>query len=94
MRRPPAPTIVTIAVFTTMTVVLWIFISVYSILIKKADVEVPQKLLEPIDPNLDQKILEEISKRTFITEDQTIPLTIEPIVTPQQISTSSAASRE
>lgn len=91
MRKPPTPTIVTISVFTTVTVVLWIFVSVYSILIKDAPIDVPASLLEPIEPRLDTQVLKSVSDREFFREDQTNPFTVEPrFVVNQPVASNSA----
>lgn len=91
MRKPPTPTIVTLAVFTTVTVVLWIFVSVYNILIKKAPVDVPDSLLEPMDEVLDTQTLQKIKERIFIEEGQEKPFTVVPQFSPDtQPATSSA----
>lgn len=91
MRKPPTPTVVTMVVFTTVTVVLWIFISVYNILIKKVDVDVPEKLLTPIDTSLDTNALQKISEKDFYEEGQEKPFDVEPQFIPPQPEASVSA---
>jgi hypothetical protein len=75
MKRPPAPRLVTVAIFTTITVIFWIFFSVYTVLTQTPDINVPPELLEPIDPTLDIEALEDISGRIHFEEsDVTSPI--------------------
>ena len=89
MKPPKAPRLVTIAIFTTITIVFWIFISVYNILTQSAQESVNPELLEPIDPTLDINSLREIEGRIFYAEgDVTTPLVVvqdtSPTPTPEQ----------
>ena len=77
MKKPPAPRLVTVAIFTTITVIFWIFFSVYTILTKEADIKVPPELLEPIDPTLDIESLQSISERVHFEESDVVS----PIIT-------------
>lgn len=70
MFRQKAPRLVTIAILTTITIVCWVFFSLYQILTKKQNVEVPAELLEPIDPTLDSTTLNSIQSRLFFEEGQ------------------------
>lgn len=70
MKKPPAPRLVTVAIFTTITVIFWIFYGVYEVLTKEQDIKVPPELLETIEPNLDTNSLETIEKRVYFEGDQ------------------------
>ena len=70
MKKPPAPRLVTVAIFTTITVIFWIFYGVYEVLTKEQDIKVPPELLETIEPNLDTNSLETIEKRDYFEGDQ------------------------
>lgn len=77
MKKPPAPRLVTVAIFTTITVIFWIFFSVYTVLTQTPDIKVPPELLEPIDPTLDVESLEELSERVHYEEvDVTTPIIV------------------
>lgn len=65
MRRLNPPKLVTVAVFTTITIIFWIFFSVYNILTTDSQVDVDQRLLQPIDPNINTEILEVVSDRRY-----------------------------
>lgn len=65
MKKPPAPTIVTIAIFTTITIIFWIFFSVYSILISTPEVNISKELLEDIDPTLNEEVLNSLRSMSF-----------------------------
>ena len=75
MRKLKAPRLVTVAIITTITIIFWIFISVYTILTTKAPVTVPPEILEPIDPSLDIGILDQLEKKGFIEEGE-VPINI------------------
>jgi hypothetical protein len=74
MYKPKPPRLVTIAVITTITVIFWVFFGLYQILTKKADVDVPQVLLEEINPTLDTTALNQIQNRLFFEEGQVEPI--------------------
>jgi len=93
MRKPPTPTIVTLVVFTTVTVILWIFISVYNILINKPVVDVPQELLEPINASLDTAQLQKISEKVFFEEGQETPFSVPPQISVEQPTATTSASQ-
>jgi len=84
MKKPPAPRLVTVAIFTTITVIFWIFFSVYQVLTQTPDIKVSPELLEPIDPTLNIKALEELSGRLHYEEsDVTSPVVVVTTPTPQ-----------
>jgi hypothetical protein len=84
MKRPPTPRLVTVAIFTTITVIFWIFFSVYTVLTQTPDIKVPPELLEPIDPTLDIEALEDISGRIHFEEsDVTSPIIVVSTPSPQ-----------
>lgn len=76
MRKPKPPRLVTVAIFTTVTIVFWIFYSVYQILTTDAPVNVSPELLEPISPELDFDALNQVGDRRYFEEGQTVPLSI------------------
>jgi hypothetical protein len=82
MKKGKTPTAVTIAILTTITVFIWVFFDVYRILKKTPVIDVEPKLLEPINPVLDQNSLTEITKRKYFDESSMTPLNLAtPIIT-------------
>jgi len=72
MRTPKSPRLVTIAIITTATIILWIFFEVYRIFTAAPPLDVPEELLRPINPSLDSKALLNVQGRAFF-EDEEIP---------------------
>lgn len=94
MRKPKPPRLVTVAVITTVTIILWIFFGVYRILTEKPAVIVPDNLLAPINATLDQQALNSIQGRVYFEEDEIpeTPLTTTVIeVTPEETITPTAS---
>jgi|EPASupsiteSAE347_1022098.scaffolds.fasta_scaffold00079_25 hypothetical protein len=75
MKKEKTPNIVSLAILTLITSILWIFFSLYRVFIEKSDTNVPQEILEPLSPILDETIISEIEKKVFIEQNQ-IPDTI------------------
>lgn len=69
MKRPSPPSILTVAVITTVTIIFWIFFSVYQILTSKPDVDIPAQLLKPINPTLNQEILSNLNEGLDFQKD-------------------------
>ena len=74
MKKDKTPTTVTIAILTTITVLVWAFFDVYRILKKTPVIDVEPKILESINPTLNQDILTEISERKYFDESSMTPL--------------------
>lgn len=68
MRKPNPPKLVTIAVTTTITIVFWIFFTLYQVLTTKPQPSVSETLMEPINPTLDTKSLDTLKDRVFFEE--------------------------
>ena len=87
MKRPKPPSIVTIAIMTLITVVFWTFFSVFRIFTSTQPVDIPEEVLTPINPTLDQEALNALETRNHL-EPHEIPEIIystpEPIVTEEQ----------
>lgn len=93
MKKPPAPRLVTVAIFTTITVIFWIFFSVYTVLTQTPDINVPPELLEPIDPTLDMESLQDISERVHFEESDVVsPIIV--VLTPTPEAESSPIPEE
>lgn len=70
MKNIKAPKIVTIGVLTLITVVFWVGFEVFRTFTKKPDTPIPQAILNPIDPTLDQGVLSKVQGRVYLDEGQ------------------------
>ena len=68
MRNKKTPALVNLAIYTTITIFLWIFFDIYRALRKPASVDVEQKILEPIIPKLDNNLLDELKNSIYFNE--------------------------
>jgi len=82
MKKPKAPKLVTIAITTTITVIFWIFFTLYQVLTTKPSPSVEPELLEPIDPTLNIDILDKINDKGFFEEGSFTPIQL--IIVPNQ----------
>jgi hypothetical protein len=83
MKELKAPRPVILAIFTTMTIILWVFFSVYRILTAKTTQIVPPEILEPVNPTLNTQDLEKIEGRTFFEKSEVIPTSPTPSKAPK-----------
>ncbi|KKQ53354.1 hypothetical protein A2865_03850 [Candidatus Woesebacteria bacterium RIFCSPHIGHO2_01_FULL_39_17] len=87
MRKPKAPHLVTVAIFTTITTIFWIFFSLYRILATESLPKVDPKLLEPLNPELDREALNLLEERVYFEEtDITKPFFVPLLPIPTGIS--------
>jgi len=71
MEKTNKPKIVTFAILTAITSLVWLFFSVYMNLKKSVEPAIPAHLLMPFEPNLDNKVLSEIkTKEALIITDE------------------------
>lgn len=70
MKNIKAPKLVTIGVLTLITVVFWVGFEVFRTFTKKPEDPVPQAILNPIDPTLDQAALSKVQGRVYLDEGQ------------------------
>lgn len=73
MNKPKTPGIVTIAISTTITIVFWIFIALYQILISNTEPVVDPNLLKQIDPVLDTTLLKSLNNKVYFEKRQSQP---------------------
>ena len=76
MKKIRPPKLVTVSVFTTVTIIFWIFFGVYTVLTTDAEVDVDQELLKSINPNLDTQVLDELPEKKFYDSSFNQTLTI------------------
>lgn len=65
MLKPKPPKLVSMVLLTTITIILWVFYGLYSTLTKDVSIDVPKKILEPLDPELDSTSLNLIQDKVF-----------------------------
>ncbi len=65
MRKQKTPALVNLAIYTTITIFLWIFFDIYRALKKAPVLEIDSKILEPVNPNLDKNLLDEIDQSIY-----------------------------
>ncbi len=85
MKNIKAPKLVTIAVLTLITAVFWAGFEVYRIFTQKPTPPVPQTIINPINPTLDQNTLNSLQGRMYLDESQigqTIATTPAPVAQP------------
>lgn len=75
MKKTNLPSLVTISILTAITIILWIFFSVYRVLTAKPAPSVAPGILEPVSPTLERGALDKIETSLFFEESQ-IPTTI------------------
>ncbi len=68
MKRPKPPSLVTMVVLTTITVIFWVFFSVYRAFTQQPTPTVPAEILEPFSPDLDEEALSKLQGRIFFAE--------------------------
>lgn len=68
MKKPKSPRLVTVAIFTTVTLIFWVFFSLYNILVSTPVIDVSADLLEPLNPELDTTVLNSLSDKVFVEE--------------------------
>ena len=69
MRKNKTPALVNLAIYTTITIFLWIFFDVYRTLKKAPVLNIDKKILEPINPNLDKNLLDKIDQSTYFDKE-------------------------
>lgn len=97
MKKLKAPRLVTVAVFTTITVIFWVFIGLYNLITSAPPVSVDPELLKPINPVLDQDALSRLEGRVYFEPGQTSsPIIIreEPETTPETETTPTLEEEE
>jgi hypothetical protein len=82
MQKKKTPTTVTLAILTTLTVFAWIFFDVYRILKKTPVIDIDPKILEMVNPVLDQETLGKIEEGKYYNESTINKISPEPEITP------------
>ena len=74
MRKLKKPKFVTMAIFTTITIIFWVFFGVYRILTTDVDSNIPTSILNPLNPTLDTQTLESLGDRIYFKEEEIVGL--------------------
>ena len=84
-----APRLVAVAVFTTVTIIFWVFYSLYVILTSQAPLDIPPEILNPITPELDIDTLNKLETKAYFEQGTQIivasPVPEEPTPTPTEV---------
>ena len=87
MRKKKTPALVNLAIYTTVTIFLWIFFDIYRSFKKEVVLDVDSKILEPINPNLDKNLLDEVSNSIYydekLIENRSVEITPTPEDSPE-----------
>ncbi|MCS7091810.1 MAG: hypothetical protein NZM26_00450 [Patescibacteria group bacterium] len=75
MQKPKPPKLVGLVVLTTITIVFWVFYGIYSTLKKVSPVNIPEEILNPLNPGIDLALLNTIASKEFYQKGETLPLT-------------------
>ncbi|OGM56072.1 hypothetical protein A3E46_02905 [Candidatus Woesebacteria bacterium RIFCSPHIGHO2_12_FULL_46_16] len=70
MKKTKTPSLVTITILTTITVIFWVFFTVYRVFINEPAPNIPAEVLEPLTPNLDKDTIDKIEARLFFSEGE------------------------
>lgn len=73
MKKTKLPGAVTLAILTLITVIFWVFFSVFRVLTTKSSPKIPGEILEPISPNLKSEIVKQMETRIYFEKNQNLP---------------------
>lgn len=82
MKKQKIPSLVSIAILTTITVLFWVGFSVYRIFSEEPDPSVPAEIIEPLTPTLDSATIDKIEQRIFYEEGEVETQIASPSPTP------------
>ncbi len=81
MKKQKVPGIVTLAILTVITAIFWVVLDVYRVLTTKPDPVVPEEILNPLDPTLDQGSIDLLQEKLFLQDSELGNISIQ--ATPQ-----------
>lgn len=97
MRKSKAPTSVTTAILTLITIIFWAGFEIYHSITTKPVPPVSAEIINPIDPTLDTKTLDSLLGRTFLIDNDIKNVEINsqtPTPTPSPVETVSPFATE
>jgi len=77
-KNKKTPSLISTLILTTITLVSWVFFSIYRAFVKPQPVVVPPEILEPIDPELDTDSLNKLKERFYLNEEEVPEITPPP----------------
>ena len=85
MKPPKPPKFVTLAIMTTITLVFWVFLSVYKILTGQIEPSVSEEILASVSPSLDSEALTNVRESLYFEENQisSIPTSVVETIEPE-----------
>jgi len=86
MKKNKTPSLVTIAILTTITVAVWITYSVYRVLTSKPEPSIPKEILEPFTASFNSKEIDKLQEKLYFAKEQTEGLPISSSLTPSPSS--------
>lgn len=94
MKKEKTPFIVSLAILTLVTSIVWIFFSLYRVFAKKSDIKVPDTILDSFSPDLDEKIISEIENKVFIDQNQIPDIIVQENVITEEIIEEEVTNQE
>jgi hypothetical protein len=92
-KKLKTPTLVTTAILTLITVVFWIAFEVIRTVTTKPPPTVPEEIISPLNPTLDENTLNKLQQRINLSEGQTGNLVVsEATATPEVTATPEATA--
>lgn len=91
MKKSKIPSLVTVVILTTITMVFWLLFSIYRVFTKTPQLNIAPQIIEPLDPLLDKNTLDKLQGTTYFEESQ-IPQTTSLTPTPTPIGSGPTAS--
>ncbi len=62
------PNLIILLILTSITIVFWVVFSIYSAVSKPPNIELPNELLEDVNPKLDSETVNQIKSRNYYEE--------------------------
>jgi hypothetical protein len=87
MKKIKTPNFVTIAVLTTITIVFWVLFGVYRVFTTEPSPDVPDDILEDVNPSLDTNALDALQSKLFFEEGQIGEIEFVSTVSPTETQT-------
>ncbi|MFC1649406.1 hypothetical protein ACFL2C_01660 [Patescibacteria group bacterium] len=91
MKKSRQPGVVTLAILTALTVILWVFFSVYRALTEELPSQVSPEILEPVNPSLDLETLKKVREGLTFTDIETENISVS---TPDVVSEDEETAEE
>lgn len=92
MKRNKLPSLITVLILTLVTTVMWVSLSIYRAFSQKPTPSVPQEIVNPLTPTLDQKTMTQIGSSVFLDDSQIPEITITKPGSPAPQATATTAA--